>query len=100
MTRPDTPTPQQKLEKRVRSHATTIGVWLASRQERAAGETDREFAERMITLGARHAMEPVNAPLLRRIVDANPFTLVKSGRIQDLTDEDLEGFDFGTGERP
>jgi hypothetical protein len=67
----DNLTPQQKLEKRVRGHSQTIGVWLASTQARLDGETDRAFAERMLTLGAWHAMKPVNAPLLRAVVDGS-----------------------------
>lgn len=62
-------TPQQKLDKRVRAHSQTIGVWLAGAQARLDGETDRAFAERMLTLGAWHAMRPVNVPLLRAVVE-------------------------------
>lgn len=64
-------TPQQKLDKRVRAHSQTIGVWLASTQVRLDGETDRAFAERMLTLGAWHAMRPLNAPLLRAVAESS-----------------------------
>jgi hypothetical protein len=61
----------EKLQKRVDAHANTIGVWLAPTAIRLSDETDRQYAERLISLGAHHAMKTVNAPLLRSIVEAS-----------------------------
>lgn len=62
-------TPEQKVVKRMKAHSQTVGVWLASTTKRNEGEDDRAYAERLITLGAWHAMQPCNAPLLRKIVN-------------------------------
>lgn len=59
----------ESLQKRIDAHAQTIGIWLGSTVKREEGENDRQFAERMIALGAHHAMKTVNAPLLRTIVE-------------------------------
>lgn len=58
----------EKLEKRVKAHATTIGVWLSSTTHQNENESLQDFKERLIALGAYHAMNKVNAPLLKEIL--------------------------------
>ena len=56
------------LQKRIKSHSTTIGIWAASTVAQDETETLRRFKERLIALGAHLAMAKANLPLLKEVV--------------------------------
>lgn len=58
----------EKLAKRVKAHATTVGIWLAPTVDQKENETLCEWKTRLISLGAEHVMKEVNAPLLRAVL--------------------------------
>lgn len=85
----------EQLEKRVKAHAGTISIWLASTVTQREDESLRDFRERLIRLGAEHAMTEVNAPLLRAILEASKEVVGYNldGGVPNHTDHSVRGFE-------
>lgn len=58
----------ENVQNRVNAYSRTIGAWLKPREAvRKEGESDADYGERMMKLGAWHATKSVNAPILKAV---------------------------------